>query len=87
MSRGVMAIRIDDKTRARVARAARRQGTSPSEAIRTAIDSWLDEEEASHTTYDRVSDLVGCFEGPPDLSSHGGRRVAELLKKRAKALE
>jgi Arc/MetJ-type ribon-helix-helix transcriptional regulator len=82
MSREVMAIRIDDHTRARVARAARRRGKSASDAIRYAIDSWLDKEEAEGTPYDRVSELIGSFEGPGNLSTGGGARVAEGLKAR-----
>jgi hypothetical protein len=78
-----MAIRIDDNRRARIARAARRQGKSPSEAVRHAIDRWLEEEEASGSPYERMADLIGTVDGgPSDLSSQGGRRVAEMLKAR-----
>ena len=82
MPREVLAIRIDDQTRARVARAARRRGKSASEAVRQAIDLWLEVVEADETPYDRVSELIGSFDGPGDLSTGGGARVAEMLRSR-----
>lgn len=82
MRRGVMTIRIDDRTRARVARAARRSGRTASEAIRKLIDTWLDKEDADGTPFERVADLIGSVEGPEDLSEGGGRRVADRLKAR-----
>ncbi len=80
MPREVMAVRIDRATRARVARVARRRGQPTSEAIRQAIESWVEQQEAELTPFDRVADLIGSVEGPGDLSSGGGRRVAELLR-------
>ena len=80
MSRGVMAIRIDDATRARIARAAERSGRSPSEAVRLAIDAWLEREESSQRPYDRVADLIGSVEGPGDLSTNAGKRFAAILQ-------
>lgn len=82
MGRGVVAIRIDDATRARVARVARRRGRTPSEAMRMAIDVWLEQEEAAESPYERIADLIGSVEGPGDLSANGGRRFAEMLKAR-----
>ena len=82
MPKGMMTIRIDDQTRARVARAARRRGRTASEALRHLIDTWLEEEEAEGTPYERVADLIGSVEGPGDLSENGGRRVADMLKAR-----
>jgi len=80
MPREVMAVRIDKATRDRVARVARRRGQPTSEAIRQAIESWVEEQEAELTPFDRVAELVGSVDGPGNLSSDGGRRVAEGLK-------
>lgn len=85
MGREMTALRIDAQTRARVARAAQRRGLSASQAMREAIESWVDHEEAALTPYERIEDLIGSFEGPGDLSAGGGRRVAEELKARRKA--
>jgi ferric-dicitrate binding protein FerR (iron transport regulator) len=82
MAREVMAVRIDKTTRARVARVARRRGQPTSEAIRQAIESWVEQQEAELTPYERVADIIGSFEGPGDLSAGGGRRVGEMLKAR-----
>ncbi len=82
MPREVMAIRIDKATRARVARVARRRGQPTSEAIRQAVESWLEQQEAELAPFDRVAELIGSVEGPGDLSTGGGRRVAQLLRER-----
>ncbi len=82
MGREMTALRIDAQTRARVARAAQRRGLSASEAMREAIESWVDRQEAALTPYERIEDLIGSFEGPGDLSAGGGRRVAADLKAR-----
>jgi predicted DNA-binding protein len=84
MGREVTAIRLDARTRARVARVAQRRGKTPSEAMREVIESWVEQEEAGLTPFERIEELVGSFEGPGNLSTQGGRRVADDLRARRK---
>ncbi|MEE8585273.1 MAG: CopG family transcriptional regulator [Acidobacteriota bacterium] len=52
--------------------AARSRGISKSELIRSAIREYLPrlEKPVRGSVLDAAGDLVGCLEGPPDLSSN-----------------
>ncbi len=80
-----MTVRLDDRTRRRVSRVARRRRQATSEAVREAIDAWLERHEGQTTAFELIADLAGCVEGPRDLSSGGGRKVGALLRKRHRA--
>lgn len=82
MAREVMTVRLDDRTRRRVSRVARRRKQPTSEAVREAIDAWLERHEGGARVFDLIADLAGCVEGPRGLSAGGGRKVAALLRKR-----
>jgi hypothetical protein len=84
MARDIMAIRLDRTTRVRLAAVAKRRRQTPSAAARAALEQWLDVEERASSTrpYEAIADLVGCVQGPGDLSVRSGRRVAALLKAR-----
>jgi Arc/MetJ-type ribon-helix-helix transcriptional regulator len=78
-----LTLRIDPKTRQRIARLARRQRLSSSEVIRQAIAAWADRQEPVTSPYDAMLDLIGVVRGgDPKRSEKTGRRFSALLKKR-----
>lgn len=84
MRREVMAIRLDQRTRARVERMARRRRQPTSEAVRQAIEAWVERQEGEANVYELVADLIGCVEGPSNLSAGGGRRVVTRRRARGR---
>jgi hypothetical protein len=80
-----MTLRLDDETRQRIARIARRKRLSASEVIRQAIEAWVEREEPIDSPYEVVADLIGVVHGGnPGRSSGTGYRFTELLKDRRK---
>jgi len=78
-----LTLRLDPKTRQRIARLARRQRLSTSEVIRQAIAAWADRQEPVTSPYDAMRDLIGIVRGgDPKRSEQTGRRFTALLKKR-----
>jgi predicted DNA-binding protein len=78
-----MALRLDEETRAKIVRIARRKGETMSGVIREAVAAWVEREESGDAPWKLVADLAGCVDGgDPDRSSRGGHRVAELLRAR-----
>jgi ribbon-helix-helix CopG family protein len=78
-----LTLRLDPKTRQRLARIARRKGLSTSEAIRHAIAAWTDLQEPVTSPYQAVADLIGIVHGGnPGRSTQTGRAFAKLLKSR-----
>jgi Arc/MetJ-type ribon-helix-helix transcriptional regulator len=76
-------LRLDQRTRERIARIARRKRVSASEVIRQAIDAWTEREDASGAPYESVADLIGVVHGKnPRRSTATGRQFTELLKGR-----
>lgn len=56
-------LRLDTKTRRRIARLARRKRLSTSEVIRQAIAAWADREEPVASPYEAMRDLIGVVRG------------------------
>jgi Arc/MetJ-type ribon-helix-helix transcriptional regulator len=78
-----LTLRIDEKTRERIARIARRKQVSNSEVIRQAIEAWADREEPLSSPFEAIRDLIGVVRGgDPKRSEKTGRGFAQLLKKR-----
>ena len=78
-----LTLRLDPKTRQRIARLARRQRLSTSEVIRRAIAAWADRQEPVTSPYDAMRDLIGVVRGGnPKRSEQTGRSFTALLKKR-----
>ena len=78
-------LRLDQETRRRVARIAKRWQTTTSSVLREAITDWVEREERSVRPYDLIKDLIGSVHGgDPGRSARGGRWVAEMLKARHK---
>jgi predicted DNA-binding protein len=78
-----MTLRVDKKTRQRIARIAHRKQVSASEVIRQAIETCIEEQEPAGSPYEMVSDLIGILHGGNGKGSAGaGRQFALLLKSR-----
>ncbi|MGB8475919.1 MAG: ribbon-helix-helix domain-containing protein [Candidatus Acidiferrum sp.] len=78
-----LTLRLDPKTRQRIARLARRKSLSTSEVIRQAIAAWADRQEPVASPYEAIMDLIGVVHGGnPKRSEQTGRRFAALLKRR-----
>jgi predicted transcriptional regulator len=70
-----LTIRLDPKTRQRIARLARSKHLSTSEVIRRAIAAWADREERVASPYEAMKDLIGVVHGGnPNRSEQTGRR-------------
>ena len=78
-----LTLRLDEKTRQRIARLARRKQLSVSEVIRQAIAAWADRQEPVTSPYEAMKDLIGIVNGGnPKRSEQTGRTFAALLKRR-----
>jgi Arc/MetJ-type ribon-helix-helix transcriptional regulator len=76
-------LRLDEKTRQRIARIARRKRVSASEVIRDAISAWVERQEPVGSPYEAVADLLGVVRGgDAKRSSKTGQRFKKLLKTR-----
>jgi Arc/MetJ-type ribon-helix-helix transcriptional regulator len=81
-----LTLRLDEKTRQRIARLARRERLSTSEVIRRAIAAWADRREPITSPYEAMKDLIGVVRGGnPRRSVQTGRGFAALLKRRGSA--
>jgi Ribbon-helix-helix protein, copG family len=78
-----LTLRLDEKTRKRIARIASRKQLSTSEVVRQAIEAWTDLQEPVTSPYEVIKDLIGVVHGGnPRGSMRTGRRFAKLLKRR-----
>ncbi|PYU00552.1 MAG: hypothetical protein DMG38_07335 [Acidobacteria bacterium] len=83
----LLTLRLEQKTRQRIARIASRRRISTSEVIREAIEAWVERQEPVAAPYDAMSDLIGVVNGgKPRRSAETGRRFREVLKSRRKRL-
>jgi predicted DNA-binding protein len=80
-----LTLRLDEKTRKRIVRIARRKQLSTSEVVRQAIEAWTERQEPVASPYEVVKDLLGVVHGGnPKGSQQTGRRFTKLLKQRRK---
>jgi hypothetical protein len=78
-----LTLRVDETTRKRIARIARRKQLSTSEVVRQAIAAWAERHEPIAPPYEAVKDLIGVVHaGNPRGSVQTGRRFTKLLKRR-----
>ena len=78
-----LTLRLDEKTRKRIARIARRKRLSTSEVVRQAIEAWAEQHAPVTSPYEVVKDLLGVVHGGnPKGSVQTGRRFTKLLKQR-----
>ena len=80
-----LTLRLEKKTRQRIARIASRRQISTSEVIRQAIEAWVERQEPIAAPYEAMADLIGVVNGGnPRRSAETGRRFREILKGRGK---
>lgn len=79
-----ISLRLDQDTRNRVERIARRRKVPPSHILREAVNRLIEREEEGISPYEAIQDLVGIARGGGDktLSENTGRRFTELLQGR-----
>ncbi|HXN94866.1 MAG TPA: ribbon-helix-helix protein, CopG family [Candidatus Acidoferrales bacterium] len=78
-----LTLRLDEKTRKRIVRIARRKQLSTSEVVRRAIEAWAERQEPVASPYEAVRDLIGVVHaGNPKGSVRTGGRFTKLLKAR-----
>ena len=78
-------LRLDEETRRRVARIAKRKRTTTSSILREAVKTWVEQEESALTPYERTKHLIGIVHGgDPGRSERGGRWITQMLKARRK---
>ena len=78
-----LTLRLDEKTRQRIARIAKRKQLSVSEVVRQAIEGWAERQEPASSPYEAMADLLGVVRGAnPKRSAQTGRRFAKLLRRR-----
>jgi Arc/MetJ-type ribon-helix-helix transcriptional regulator len=83
----LLTLRLEQKTRRRIARIASRRRISTSEVIREAIEAWVERQEPVAAPYEAMADLIGVVNGgKPRRSADTGRRFREVLKNRRKRL-
>jgi len=80
-----LTLRLEKKTRQRIARIASRRQISTSEVIRQAIEAWVERQEPIAAPYEAMADLIGVVNGGNrQRSTETGRRFREALKGRGK---
>jgi Arc/MetJ-type ribon-helix-helix transcriptional regulator len=78
-----LTVRLDEKTRQRIKRIARRKRVSTSEVVRQAIKAWAERQEPAGSLYEAMADLIGVVNGgDPTRSSDIGRKFAKHLRNR-----
>jgi Arc/MetJ-type ribon-helix-helix transcriptional regulator len=76
-----LTLRLDPKTRQRIARIARRRQVSISEVIRQAIEAWAEQQEPIAAPYEAMADLIGVVHGGMrGRSTDTGLGFSEVLK-------
>jgi predicted DNA-binding protein len=67
-----VSLKLPDNLARELERSAKRQQRGKSEIIRAALSEYLRSQKGVATTsfYDLASDLIGKFEGPPDLATN-----------------
>ena len=77
-----LSVRLDDKTKRRLSRAARARRVSQSEIVRQALNSFLDGGTANEgmSVYDKMKHLIGSVHsGRSDLSQNTGEHFYKIL--------
>lgn len=78
-------LRLDQKTRRRIARIARSKQVSTSDVVRSAIAALAEREEAEARPYERIADLLGADRGcNRKRSEQTGKRFRKVLRRARK---
>ena len=75
----VLTVRLDPRTRQRLARLARATGRSQSDIVRDALRHYAFPAEGERTLYDRFADVIGTVNLGPGARA---RRIEEILRQR-----
>lgn len=80
-----VSVRLSKDEERIVRQIARRQKSTVSHVIRSAVSNLVQSEEQKPLRpYDRIADLIGSVAGlPPDLSATTGQQLAELMQEKA----
>lgn len=80
-----MSVRLSKDEERIVRQIARRQKSTVSHVIRSAVSNLVQSEEQKPLRpYDRIADVIGSVAGlPPDLSATTGQQLAELMQEKA----
>ena len=80
-----VSVRLSKDEERIVRQIARRQKSTVSHVIRSAVSTLVhSEEQKPLRPYDRIADLIGSVAGlPPDLSATTGQQLAELMQEKA----
>ena len=66
-----LSLRIPKTLASKLSATARRRGQAKSALVREVLEEYFGRESSSAGAfYDSIADLVGCVEGPPDLSTN-----------------
>lgn len=80
-----ISIRLDAQTASKIDRIIARTGKKKSEIVREALADYvaeIDKQSKSARPYDLAADLIGSIDsGGMQLSTNGGRKVAEMLQR------
>ena len=77
-------VRLDDKTQARLAEAARRTGKTVSETMRIAIDEHCERILGQPSLAERLADVIGSVSSGGGNSRRTGEAFADLLEEQKK---
>jgi hypothetical protein len=82
-------LRLDAKTRRKIAQVARRIRVTKSEVIRRAVHSWAKLIDSSDSPYEMIADLIGVVKGRnPQRSEKSGkqfRKITAAKRKRSRS--
>jgi hypothetical protein len=65
----IVSLKMPDELASQLTAAARRRGVSRSALLRSALEAYL-RDGRTGSAADLLSDLIGAFKGPKDLSHH-----------------
>ncbi|HKC25391.1 MAG TPA: ribbon-helix-helix protein, CopG family [Thermoanaerobaculia bacterium] len=66
-----VSLKIPDELNTKLAAAAHRRGWTKSELVRRAVAKFLPAAEPGEDGFlERAGELIGCVDGPPDLSTN-----------------
>ena len=78
-------LRLDPKTRRKIAQVARRIGVTKSEVIRRAVHSWARLIDSSDSPYEMIEDLIGVVKGrSARRSEKSGKQFRKVIAAKRK---
>jgi Arc/MetJ-type ribon-helix-helix transcriptional regulator len=80
-----VSLRLDSKTRRKIAQVARQMDISNSEVIRRALRSWAKFIDSSDSPYEMLADLIGVVKGRNSKrSENSGKQFRKIRTKKRK---